>query len=72
VADPGEAPVYDRDALAAAIGRLRDEDRVVIGCRYLLDLSEAETAAALGVARGTVKSRLSRALGRLREEVQDA
>ena len=44
----------------------------MIGCRYLLDLSEAETAAALGVARGTVKSRLSRALERLRAEVGDA
>jgi RNA polymerase sigma factor (sigma-70 family) len=65
------APAHDRDALAAALGRLREEDRVVIGCRYLLDLSEAETAAALGVARGTVKSRLSRALARLREEVRD-
>jgi RNA polymerase sigma factor (sigma-70 family) len=65
------APAYDRDALAAALGRLREEDRVVIGCRYLLDLSEAETAAALGVKRGTVKSRLSRALDRLREEVRD-
>jgi RNA polymerase sigma-70 factor (ECF subfamily) len=68
----GEDAVGDHDALSAAIGRLREEDRVVIGCRYLLDLSEAETAAALGVARGTVKSRLSRALGRLREEVGDA
>jgi RNA polymerase sigma-70 factor (ECF subfamily) len=65
-------PSYDRDVLAAAIGRLPESDRVVIGCRYLLDLSEAETAAALGVARGTVKSRLSRALDRLREEVGDA
>ena len=45
---------------------------MVIGCRYLLSLSEAETAAALGVARGTVKSRLSRALGRLRTELGDA
>jgi RNA polymerase sigma-70 factor (ECF subfamily) len=65
--EPAGAP--DRDGLAAAIGRLRDDDRVVIGCRFLLDLSEAETAAALGVARGTVKSRLSRALDRLRTEV---
>jgi RNA polymerase sigma-70 factor (ECF subfamily) len=41
----------------------------VIGCRYLLDLSEAETARVLDVRPGTVKSRLSRALERLREEV---
>ena len=34
--------------------------------RYLLELSEADTAATLGFRRGTVKSRLSRALQRLR------
>ena len=56
-------------ALLEGLARLREPDRVVIGCRYLLELSEAETAAALGVAHGTVKSRLSRALERLREEV---
>ena len=56
-----------RAALFAAINRLRDEDREVIGARYLLDLSEAETAEALGIPRGTVKSRTSRALVRLRE-----
>jgi RNA polymerase sigma-70 factor (ECF subfamily) len=55
-----------RDALLAGLGALRPEDRLVIGCRYLLELSEGETAAALGVRPGTVKSRLSRALGRLR------
>lgn len=55
-----------RRTLVAALGRLRDEDREVIGARYLLDLSEAETAEALGLRRGTVKSRTSRALGRLR------
>jgi RNA polymerase sigma-70 factor, ECF subfamily len=70
---PGpEEPRLGSDELAAALGRLRHDDRVVIGCRYLLSLSEAETAAALGVARGTVKSRLSRALERLRAEVGDA
>jgi RNA polymerase sigma-70 factor (ECF subfamily) len=68
----GDEPRLDHDELAAALGRLRHEDRVVIGCRYLLSLSEAETAAALGVARGTVKSRLSRALERLRGELGDA
>jgi RNA polymerase sigma-70 factor (ECF subfamily) len=56
-----------RAALLAAINGLRDEDREVIGARYLLELSEAETADALGIPRGTVKSRLSRALGRLRD-----
>jgi RNA polymerase sigma factor (sigma-70 family) len=60
-----------RAALMAALGRLRDDDRLVIGCRYLLELSEADTAAALGVPPGTVKSRLSRSLGRLRAELGD-
>jgi len=55
-----------RIALLAAINRLRDEDREVIGARYFLELSEGETADALGIPRGTVKSRLSRALSRLR------
>jgi RNA polymerase sigma factor (sigma-70 family) len=56
-----------RDQLHAALGRLRDEDREVIGARYFLGLSEAETAESLGLPAGTVKSRTSRALGRLRE-----
>jgi len=55
-----------RDALLAGLGRLGEDDRLVIGLRYFLDLGEAEMAAAIGVPRGTVKSRLSRALGRLR------
>jgi RNA polymerase sigma-70 factor (ECF subfamily) len=41
----------------------------VISCRYFLDLSVVETAAALSIPEGTVKSRLSRALERLREKV---
>jgi len=60
-----------RDALLAALNGLRDEDREVIGARYFLDLSEAETADALGIPRGTVKSRLSRALARLRERMAE-
>jgi RNA polymerase sigma-70 factor (ECF subfamily) len=43
-----------------------ESDRMVIAYRFFLDLSERETAEALGVPPGTVKSRLSRALGRLR------
>lgn len=58
-----------RSALLAALNRLRDEDREVIAARYFLDLSEAESADVLRIPRGTVKSRLSRALGRLRDEL---
>jgi RNA polymerase sigma-70 factor (ECF subfamily) len=60
-----------RQALFDAVNRLPDADREVVSCRYLLELSEAETAAVLGVPAGTVKSRLSRALQRLRAEMTD-
>ena len=43
-----------------------------MSCRYLLDLDEAETAAVLGWPRGTVKSRLHRALRRLQANLDDA
>ena len=55
-----------RAELLAALSGLRDEDREILGTRFLLDLSEAETAETLGLPRGTVKSRTSRAIGRLR------
>ncbi len=58
-----------RRELIDAINQLSDADRVVIACRYFLDLTEAETASALGCARGTVKSRLARALVRLRQRM---
>lgn len=58
-----------REQLLLAVNALREEDRLAIGCRYFLELSEEETAAALGWPKGTVKSRLSRALARLRESM---
>jgi RNA polymerase sigma-70 factor (ECF subfamily) len=58
--------------LLAALSTLRDDDREIVGARYFLDLSEAETAEALGLPRGTVKSRTSRALVRLREALATA
>lgn len=54
-----------RARLLAAIDRLPERDRAVVTCRYLLELSEAETVQALGWPAGTVKSTLSRALRRL-------
>ena len=63
-------PAEQPDQLLAARTPPPDSDRQAIACRYFLDLSEKETAAVLGCARGTVKSRLSRALGRLRERME--
>ena len=57
----------ERGRLLAAVNELREEERLVIACRFFLELSEEETAAALDVRRGTVKSRTSRALEHLRE-----
>ena len=61
-----------RTWLHGAVEALRAEDRDVIAARYFLDLTEAETARLLGVPRGTAKSRLSRALARLRLELAAA
>lgn len=52
-----------------ALERMSEMDRLVISYRYFFDLSEAEMADALDIPRGTVKSRLSRALARLREQL---
>jgi len=63
--------VAERDAeLRAALATLADPDREVLYLRYFLDLSEAEMAAVLGCRPGTVKSRLSRSLARLRAVVE--
>lgn len=56
-----------RRELDDAIRRLTETDQMVLAYRFVLDLSEAEMAAAMNCRRGTVKSRLSRAIGRLRD-----
>ena len=61
----------DRARLLAALEQLSDDDRLIISCRYLLELGEAETAEVLSLRRGTVKSRTARALGRLRERMEE-
>ena len=69
-----EAVAVDAESkrrLLDQVNALDQDDRLVIASRYLLELDVAETAAALGVAEGTVKSRLSRALIRLRVRLEE-
>jgi RNA polymerase sigma-70 factor (ECF subfamily) len=58
-------------ALLRALEALPDRERHVLVCRYFLDLDVAETATALGCPRGSVKSRTSRGLARLRERLAE-
>ena len=60
----------ERTVLLRAVSALTASDRDVVACRYFLELSVAETATVLRCAEGTVKSRLHRALGRLREAME--
>lgn len=56
----------DRDQLRVALRALTPNQRAAVVLRYFEDLSEADTAAALGMSVGTVKSHVSRGLERLR------
>jgi RNA polymerase sigma-70 factor (ECF subfamily) len=60
------AQEWEARTLWQAVRRLRPAEQEVVYLRYFLDLSEAEMAGALEVPPGTVKSRLHRALARLR------
>ncbi len=73
VAQPHATEDRARDLdLEAALSTLNDAHRAVIVARFYLDWSVAETAEALGVAPGTVKSRLSRGLEQLRDVLEAA
>ncbi|KAB2973631.1 SigE family RNA polymerase sigma factor [Streptomyces sp. SS1-1] len=65
--DPAERQAL-RDAMWRAIMRLPARQRAMVVLRYYEDLSEVQTAEVLGVSVGTVKSAVSRALGKLRED----
>lgn len=69
----GNLPGPDPSAAAAAqaLQKLPVAQRAVIVCRVLLELSTTETAAALDLPEGTVKSRLARGLATLRAAVTD-
>lgn len=63
--------MVDRDLeLAQALGRLSDDHRAVVVLRFQLDWTIDQIAAALDVPAGTIKSRLSRALGELRRGLE--
>jgi RNA polymerase sigma-70 factor (sigma-E family) len=55
----------DRRRILAGLRRLPARQRAALVCRYYLELSEEETASAMGVSRGTVKSTTSRAIAAL-------
>jgi RNA polymerase sigma-70 factor (sigma-E family) len=73
-AEPPDGPTFgdladdqaSQDAVIQALRRLTKRERAVVVLRYFEDLSEAQIAAELGIAVGTVKSTLFRALGKLR------
>jgi len=65
--DPAEHQAL-RDAMWRAVLKLPARQRAMVVLRYYEDLSEAQTAEVLGVSIGTVKSAVSRALGKLRED----
>ena len=65
--DPAEQQAL-HDAMWRAITKLPARQRAMVVLRYYEDLSEAQTAEVLGVSVGTVKSAVSRALGKLRED----
>jgi len=61
---------WEAETLRKAVRRLKPGEQEVVYMRYFLELSEADMAAALQVAPGTVKSRLHRAMARLRSVVE--
>jgi RNA polymerase sigma factor (sigma-70 family) len=71
--DPAESAMARerRRLLVEQLRALDHRDREILLCRYLLDLSEAETAVTLDLPKGTVKSRTARALARLRDRMPE-
>lgn len=65
-APASDVELAERDRLVRALMTLSVKQRRVVVLRYLLDRSESDTAAELGISAGTVKSTASRALARLR------
>lgn len=73
--DPGDGPddlaqvLVKRPDVVTAINRLDGDDRQILAFRWYDQMGEAEIAEVIGIKRGTVKSRLHRAMIRLRREL---
>lgn len=72
LADPALDAVSheQRTAVVSALNRLRTDDRLIIALRHFEQMSEQDMATTLDCATGTVKSRLARAMARLRTELE--
>jgi RNA polymerase sigma factor (sigma-70 family) len=70
VEDPELLRLSEADGLDAALAALPPRMRAVLVLRYFEQLTEEETAQALGCSRGTVKSQASRAIAKLRTTMQ--
>lgn len=71
VPDQGVVPVPGDPELTAALAGLKTDHRAVVVCRFYLDWTIEETAAALDIPAGTVKSRMNRALSLLQRTLED-
>lgn len=61
----------EREMVVRALNRLSPEDRLIVALRFFEDMTQAEIAHVIGCPTGTVKSRLSRALTKLRRALSD-
>jgi RNA polymerase sigma-70 factor (sigma-E family) len=69
-AEHGALTLLERDAVVSALRELSYRQREAIVLRYYAELSEAETASAMGISQGSVKSHVSRAMVALREALE--
>lgn len=69
-AEHGAITLLERDAVVSALRELSGRQREAIVLRYYGGLSEAETASAMGITQGSVKSHMSRAMASLRETLE--
>jgi RNA polymerase sigma-70 factor (sigma-E family) len=66
-----EDDAVERDHMIQALARLPPRQRMAVVLRFYEDLSEVETALAMGTSVGTVKAQVSRGLQRLRDHLED-